>query len=131
MRRRAEAVLAGVLATLIGGCCQRVQPRCPTQQEAKGMSDQQEGVDQDCRGAVLLATALMKDKGEDPALYKLVAAENRLKGHPDAAPHKWRLTFKLRRLIPEEVGGIMGAGGELFIEVDTATRQAKLAGVGE
>jgi len=41
------------------------------------------------------------------------------------------LTYKLKSIIPEDDKGMVGAGGEIFIEVNTKKRTAKILGYGE
>lgn len=58
--------------------------------------------------------------------YKLIKAENMVMGDSCIGPHIWHLTYKAKDLI--ERGG---KGGEIFVEVDMNTQQAKLLGYGE
>ncbi len=67
----------------------------------------------DLEAAARIAAANLEQPGD----WKLVSAENLLSG-PDADPHRWRLTFKKASLIPDGPGGIIGKGGERFLEVD-------------
>jgi hypothetical protein len=88
----------------------------------------------DCRQALALAGALLPslpDLPADPSHYKLVVAENVLAGAAHGGPHLWRLTFKLRELLPHNGDSAIGAGVEIFVEVDLAAQRARLAGYGE
>jgi hypothetical protein len=85
----------------------------------------------ECQAAMSLGIALLTTRNMDPTQYKLVLAENVIKGPAYAGPHIWQLTFKLKRLIPETIDSKIGAGGELFVEVDLSTHKAKLLGYGE
>lgn len=69
-----------------------------------------------------LAGAALGGLGWRPEDLRIVLVENLLSG-PDASPARWRVTFKDRHLIPASAGKI-GKGGELVIEVDTATGEA-------
>lgn len=86
----------------------------------------------ECEEAVALAEAMLPTIGKMPQDYKLVAAGN-LRSHAGAyrGPHFWHLTFKLRKLIPSSSEGILGAGGEIFVEVDLAEKRAWVTGYGE
>jgi hypothetical protein len=81
----------------------------------------------DCRLAIDLGAGLLMTIVDNPLEYKLVSADNVL--HVDA--HIWRLTFKPKSLLPVEDQLELGAGGELFIDANVATRQANLSGYGE
>lgn len=85
----------------------------------------------DCQEAVSLGIALLTSMNIDLSQYKLVSAENAIKGPAHAGPYIWRLTFKLKRLIPETSNEEVGAGGELFVETDLSTKKGKLLGYGE
>lgn len=81
--------------------------------------------------AIELATLFLKEQNTDFQNYKLVSAENDLLKITDHGPVIWRVTFKLRRLIPQTPGLELGSGGEIFIEVDIRMRSARIAGYGE
>jgi hypothetical protein len=85
----------------------------------------------DCQEASSLATTLLTDRGIDLAQYKLISAENLIRGDDYAGPHLWRLTFKLKGLIPATSDAPVGKGGELFVLVDLSARKARLIGYGE
>jgi len=55
--------------------------------------------------------------------YKLVEAANLYRNDPRA----WRVTFKPRRLIPADPSQVcVGAGGEVFVDVQQDTRRATI-----
>ena len=72
--------------------------------------------------AMSLAAAVIEGPGRRPEDLRIVLVENLLSG-PDASPARWRVTFKARHLLPAGEGKI-GKGGEVVIEVDTATGEA-------
>lgn len=57
--------------------------------------------------------------------YKLIKAENMVTSGSYMGPHIWHLTYKARDIIHH------GKGGEVFVEVDMNTQEAKLLGYGE
>ena len=81
----------------------------------------------DCQEATVLGVGALVALGEEPALYKLISADNLM----FAGIGVWRLTFKLKELIPETADSEIGAGGELFVEADLSTQKAELVGRGE
>lgn len=81
------------------------------------------------RRAIDLASALLLERGEDLAALRVVGSTNRLRD-PAGGPDSWRVTFKPRRLIPDD-GSEIGAGGEWFVDVDLRSNTARLGGVGE
>lgn len=83
----------------------------------------------DCQEAISLDISLLTSSNIDLSQYKLVSAENLIKGPTYAGPYIWRLTFKLKRLIPQFSNKEVGAG-ELFVETDLATKKDKLLGYG-
>ena len=78
--------------------------------------------------AISIGAASLPNSGADPALYKLVTAENII---DSTGSHLWRLRFKLRILIPKTDGTEIGAGGEVFVEVNLTTLKAELCRYGE
>ena len=70
-----------------------------------------------------LATAGLPDLGVEPGGFRVVRVENLLSG-ADASPVRWRVVFKARELLPEGEGKI-GKGGEVFVEVNTATGETR------
>jgi hypothetical protein len=64
--------------------------------------------------------------------YKLIKIENLIvKGEKYLGPYIWHLTYKQKNLIHEDENEEIGAGGEVFIEVNLNIRKAKLLGYGE
>jgi hypothetical protein len=51
----------------------------------------------------------------------VILVENILSGQ-NASPVRWRVGFKRRALIPADADGLIGKGGEVFVEVDTSTK---------
>jgi|SRR5271154_222680 len=82
----------------------------------------------DCLEAITLLTQALRIKEIDFAQYKLILIENLLSS---PGPNNWRLTFKLRTLIPQTSQSKIGAGGEIYVQVDTGRRTAELVGYGE
>ena len=70
--------------------------------------------------AAALANDFLASSDKDPALYRLVVAENMLAG-ADASQTRWRLGFKLRELLPDGPSGKIGKGGDFYLHVDLAT----------
>jgi hypothetical protein len=63
--------------------------------------------------------------------YQLTSAINMVAGREYRGPAFWRLTFKRRDLIPPDAESELGAGGEIFVDVDTKTNLATVTGFGE
>lgn len=64
--------------------------------------------------------------------YKLISINNMvIKSSDYQGPHIWHLTYKLKSIIPDDENSIIGAGGEIFIEVNLIENKAKLLGFGE
>jgi len=64
--------------------------------------------------------------------YRLLEAKNMTGGDKHCSGSRcWRLAFKLARLIPTQLPGKVGAGGELFFTVDLDKNQATFTGYGE
>ena len=80
----------------------------------------------DAGEALRLAAAALPGLGKDPGAFRVVRAENLLA----ASPARWHVVFKARELIPDGEGKI-GKGGEVFVEVDTATGEAREARGGD
>jgi len=86
---------------------------------------------EECQQAIDIANQFLPTLNLNPADYQLIKVENLVvTGDHYLAPQIWRLTYKLRDLIPED-GGEIGAGGEVFIQVDISTGVARLQGFGE
>ena len=87
---------------------------------------------QECEEAIALAEEFLPAAGVRAEAYKLITAENMsTRGGDYRGPQYWHLTFKLRELIPDDLEVPVGAGGEIFIEVDLTNRKTSLAGYGE
>ena len=77
-------------------------------------------IDQEARQAVSLAAAYLPKLSVVPDEYRVIFVENILSG-AKASPVRWRVGFKRRALFPAEADGLIGKGGEMFIEVDLST----------
>lgn len=85
----------------------------------------------ECREAIELASAWMAQH-YDMSTFKLIAAENAVRKGPGfAGPAVWRLTYKPRRLVPQDADAEVGAGGEILIEVNLDGEVATMLGRGE
>jgi hypothetical protein len=75
----------------------------------------------DLNEAVSIAVAKLADVQKSPGEYKLVNAQQVVvKGK-----YVWRITFKPVRLLPDDPSSqIIGAGGEVFMNVDLKTKEA-------
>lgn len=80
--------------------------------------------DREAHDAVLLAIGFLPTMSILPDEYRVFFVENILSGG-GASPTRWRIGFKRRALVPEQAGGRIGKGGEVYVEVDTSTRQAQ------
>ena len=85
----------------------------------------------ECQRAMNLAVEVLAEREIELERYRVVAAENLIKGPTYRGPQAWRITFKLRALLPDTTQAEVGAGGELLVEVDLSTGEAVLAGYGE
>ncbi len=90
----------------------------------KNVSDSNPG--KECVDAVNLGVQSLIQQAINPENYVLIAAETLHRGPKYEGPKVWHLTFKLKRLIPRDQNGILGAGGEVFVRVDLSTRQTSL-----
>jgi hypothetical protein len=63
--------------------------------------------------------------------YQLTAAINMFAGNEYRGPSFWRLTFKKRDLIPADADSELGAGGQIFVDVDLKANVATITGFGE
>jgi hypothetical protein len=84
--------------------------------------------DQEARDAVSLATAFLPTLSLAPDEYRVILVENILSGEKASAV-RWRIGFKRRALFQPD--GLIGKGGEVFVEVDTSTRQSQRAKGGD
>jgi len=86
----------------------------------------------DLTAAIELAERSFGQANASVSDYRLVQAQRLLAGGEHCSGTRcWRLTFKLARLIPTSLPGLIGAGGELFFTVDVERGAAKLTGYGE
>lgn len=83
-------------------------------------------LDVECMRVLSLGAGFMKSSNLPIGDYKLIKVENMVTGDSYIGPSIWHLTYKAKDLI--ERGG---KGGEVFVEVDMNTQQAKLLGYGE
>jgi len=82
--------------------------------------------------AIRLAEGAFAAADADPQEYSLVRAERLLAGGTRCSSiHCWLLTFKLKKLIPDEQHERVGKGGEFFFTVDLDAGVAVLTGRGE
>jgi hypothetical protein len=72
--------------------------------------------------AMRLAATALPDLGVTAADVRVSHAENVLSG-PGAAPGRWRIIYKRRELLRDD--GMIGKGGEYFVDVDTAAGTAR------
>ena len=64
--------------------------------------------------------------------YKLIKVENLyINNSKYIGPDRWYVVFKLRSIIPKEENRPLGIGGEIFIEVNSKDKNAKILGYGE
>ena len=81
--------------------------------------------------AVALAERAIVTGGTALDQLKLTSAVNMMTGRDYRGPAYWRITFKRRDLIPKDAASELGAGGEIFVDVDLDTGVAKISGHGE
>jgi hypothetical protein len=81
--------------------------------------------------ALDLAERVLIASGTVLAELKLTSAVNMMAGREYRGPAYWRLTFKRRDLIPKDAASELGAGGEIFVDVDLDANAARIAGRGE
>ena len=86
---------------------------------------------QELARAVDLAERTVVASGAVLAELKLTSAVNMMAGREYRGPAYWRLTFKRRDLIPKDATSELGAGGEIFVDVDLDANVARIAGRGE
>lgn len=85
----------------------------------------------DCLKAVQVAVKYLENDSIQLDDYKIIEVKNKLfdsKG--ERTNQKWGLTLKKRELLENEYG-IIGKGGEIFIEVDLSNSECKIVGYGE
>jgi hypothetical protein len=81
--------------------------------------------------AIDLAERTVAGSGDDISGLRVTAAINMMAGNEYRGPTFWRVTFKRRDLIPKDASSELGAGGEIFVDVDLTANVAKIAGRGE
>ena len=81
--------------------------------------------------AIALAEQVVVAGGAALDQLKLTSAVNMMAGRDYRGPAHWRITFKRRDLIPRDAASELGAGGEIFVDVDLDTGVAKVSGHGE
>jgi hypothetical protein len=106
------------------GCDARSSPAIPTPPVAAKGAPMSTPSDREASDAVALAIAYLPSLSISADEYRVVFVENVLSGE-GASATRWRIGFKRRALVPEQPGGRIGKGGEVFVDVDTATRQAQ------
>jgi hypothetical protein len=120
--RARRALAAGVLITAIAGAaCSNRSTQGTTMSSAPISVTEREA-----RDALALALAYLSTVVKSADEYRLVSVQNILVCE-DASPARWLVGFKLRSLIPATDDGKIGKGGDLFVEVNTTTRQAVTA----
>lgn len=77
----------------------------------------------ECVAAIEIATSSAELRRIDLTKYKLIAARNLI---AEAGASVWQLTFKPNRLIPPNSGTRIGAGGEVFVQVDTRRKTVEV-----
>lgn len=87
-------------------------------------------IDQEARQAVSLAAAFLPKLSLVPDEYRVIFVENILSGEK-ASPVRWRVGFKRRALFPSTPDGLIGKGGDVFVEVDVATNSVLQSTGGE
>ena len=84
----------------------------------------------DLAAAIKIANAFLPSLPRSPSDLKLIKAENLIVRNGQMKPPAvWELAYKDRSTISSD--GLIGKGGELFIEVDLKTKKAKFMGAGE
>ncbi len=83
--------------------------------------------DLDYKTAISIAEKSFPENKLKRENYKLVKLENNIFEKGDVLT--WKLTFKDKKLFSRE--GLIGKGGEIFIEVNLKDKQAKIIGYGE
>jgi hypothetical protein len=116
-----RAWLLGVI--FISGCHQVSPPdnnTTTTNAAVKGGSVSSSVIDQEARQAVSIAAAYLPKLSLAPDEYRVIFVDNVLSGE-NASPVRWRVGFKRRALFPPDASGLIGKGGEVFVDVDVAT----------
>ncbi len=85
----------------------------------------------DCLKAVQVAVKHLENGSIQLDDYKIIEVKNNLfNSKGERTIQKWILTLKKRDLLENE-NGIIGKGGEIFIEVDLSNSECKIVGYGE
>ena len=114
-----------VLLAFSTSCDARPSPTTPTPKIAtEGAPMSAPSADREASDAMSLAIGYLPSLSISPAEYRVFFIENVLSGE-GAAATRWRIGFKRRALVPDQPGGRIGKGGEVYVEVDTSTRQAQ------
>jgi hypothetical protein len=82
---------------------------------------------QDCLEALAVSADSLGTSEIDFTQYKLISVENLI----HVGPAVWSLTFKLRKLIPINSHSVLGAGGEIFVQVDVQAKTVNRVNYGE
>lgn len=83
-------------------------------------------LDVECMRALSIGAEYITSSKLPAEDYKLIKAENMVMGSSYIGARIWHLTYKAKDLIER-----VGKGGEIFIEVNLDTQEAKLLGYGE
>jgi hypothetical protein len=117
------SITLAVALWCVGGCAHDAAPgdkTMPSHPTAKELDE-----------AVALAERAVVAGGAVLDQLKLTSAVNMMAGRDYRGPAHWRITFKRRDLIPGDAASELGAGGEIFVDVDLETSAAKITGHGE
>jgi hypothetical protein len=96
------------------------------------MVSSEEPQSQEVIKVIQIAEKCLLDNQIDLKRYKLIKAENLyINNSKYIGPNKWYVVFKANHLIPEDEKGLLGAGGEIFVEVDLKDDKGKILGYGE
>jgi hypothetical protein len=68
--------------------------------------------------AVALAERVVVAGGAVLDQFKLTSAVSMMASRDYRGPAYWRITFKRRDLVPKDAASELGAGGEIFVDVD-------------
>lgn len=86
----------------------------------------------DCARAIQLAEQVLSAGGNEVSRYTLVCAQYTTATTREfAGVMSWRLAFKRRDLLPTGPNEPIGAGGEIFVEINLHDGRAVITGYGE
>lgn len=125
--------MRGLLAIyVLAAACHPSSPAvpCPAATSVKDGSMSNPVIDQEARQAVLLAVEYLPKLSINPDEYRVIFVQNILFGEK-ASAERWRVGFKRRALFPAEPNGLIGKGGEVFVEVDVSTKTVLQSTAGE